>query len=132
MPFDGQYFPPEKPKIEDPTLWQLRRARQLIDEDGWVQGHAGGPDTGYCTSGALYAAMLLHGRVTEQTTGNFGSTYAIKNRPRDYIFGLPIGREHNIPGWNDAPTRRVEHVRRYLDRLIERRQRELKKVGIHA
>lgn len=76
----------------------LRKAAQIIERDGWVQGEATDEHDGHCLIGALDAAIGEIGPTR-------GSVFcAVYNGMRS--LGLYAG----IVEFNDAPGRKVEEV----------------------
>jgi hypothetical protein len=83
----------------DEIIQVLRKARDLLVREGWVQGERHSAD-GYCLLGALEAC----GRPHDDAPGQ--------------ALRLTLG--HSIMMWNDAPRRTVDDVLNLIDRTIER------------
>lgn len=77
----------------------LRRARQIIEQNGWCQhefGHKGGPR---CASGALIEAMHETGYVDAPSD----VYYATHRAYNTAIHGIALAANaDHVPAWNDS------------------------------
>lgn len=94
----------------------LRRAAQLIQERGWIQGdyYSGNSHTGrVCAEGAISAAISKEGRA---------HPHYLSSREQQ-LFSAAIFRVEgrfldfgDLPGWNDASERSRDEVIGLLER----------------
>lgn len=90
------------------TAAVIRKARELIEADGWVQGSFRSED-GYCLGGAISEAAY---RLAPD--GEIGIT----SLKATGVFGRVHGALR-VTAWNDDPTRTEQEVIDMLDRMIE-------------
>lgn len=79
------------------------RAAQLIEKYGWVQGHSGGPNEGYCILGALKAVQ----------EGTIGSVAWVCAHICDVVYDG--GEVFSVVQWNEKRGRTKEDV---IDLLV--------------
>lgn len=90
----------------------LRRAADLIEQEGWVQGEFGGPGVGYCALGAI--------RVQYDDVPSSPCTTAIEILNAS----LPPRFKGWAPRWNDYPQRRASSVVRHLRKVARDLEQE--------
>jgi hypothetical protein len=81
----------------------LRKAAEVIEEFGWIQGEYGGADEGYCVDGAIQCAA--HGAYDR---------FLARSLLCGYL------RASWLPLWNDAPERTKDQVIAALRAAAER------------
>lgn len=105
--------------VDNQTLLKIyKRARKMLDEEGWWQKAYGDlqAETGpHCAAGAIRAAAYLQGE-------RFHDDYAIAGFVRTNEFQMQHHLAH-VPGmavtrWNDTLSRRGEEVLEAFDRTI--------------
>lgn len=83
----------------------LRRAADLIEQEGWVQGEFGGPGEGYCALGAIRAQYD-------------GVPFPVRVAAIEALSApLPSRFEGRAPRWNDYPGRKAPSVVRHLRKV---------------
>lgn len=95
----------------------LDAAAERIESHGWIRGEYGNEEVGYCTLGALTAAINDVKGVGRATM--FPAQVALQND----IDKTSGGQHYSIVGWNDSRNARKDRVVRKL-RKVARNLRE--------
>lgn len=94
-------------------LHRAEDTKALLKRYGWLQGHAGGPERGYCLVSAMREA---------RTPWRFDS-YISKS------LNMPLGddRPLNLMHWNDDKKRTKDEVLRAIDRAEDLIEEDLRR-----
>lgn len=88
----------------------LRKAAQLIETRGWVQGWYGTDRDGFCISGAI-----------RNVAGNDWISESVATEFFRWLTeaGAIDKNQYSVPAWNDAPERTQEDVILYLNKCAD-------------
>lgn len=78
-------------------------AADLIEEFGWMQHRARGPDKQYCLTAAIDQAIMNNGRCFGHSTAL--RTMMLKHVSPDALYYVGV-----LPSWNDEKKRTKEQV----------------------
>lgn len=79
----------------------IKRAVEILNNEGWIQGSYGGHKTGYCLIGALHtAAYDIDSNLYDGAYGKVAHFLTIDNNVT----------KQTLPRWNDAKGRTKEEV----------------------
>ena len=95
----------------------LLETKSILEEHGWIKGHYGHPDTGYCLDGAVSEAVIsceyiMYRAYTTDQLRRYLLIAAMAQEGHDIEY-------YTLVFWNDKPERTYEEVITALDCAIE-------------
>lgn len=95
----------------------VRRAAEMIEEFGWIQGSIGGRNIGMCARGAIYHSARA------QTADWVMPAKRAEDAFTKFLVGIPADCHSYIvptlPCWNDEPDRTAEEVLQWMHKFAD-------------
>jgi hypothetical protein len=108
-----------KPTAEQNAGRLVRRAAQILEDRGWIQGDVGDGQRGMCARGAIIFAA----RGTTNTEAIDNQVWLTEREFTRWLAGTEVGSESTawraVPMWNDTPGRTKEEVVQYMRKFAD-------------